>query len=122
MRLRQAERLGISYREYTSVLLDRGVRLGALVIFKDAALSFGADAIAQKRAKLGECAVMECIADEDETDAEIAARILAFAREAQLPLSALFLVGEGALARAVWARAKLGLFVEARRYFGPMSG
>jgi hypothetical protein len=123
----RAERLGLTYREYTGVLMDRGVHLGGLVLVMRDEIS--ETAAMSKLVTRHDCRVLVC-ADASETFAswlrragmEIAreatlAAIRDFARGAELPPSAHFLVGARDADRVLAAQAGLGLFVDMKRYF-----
>ncbi len=138
LRLRRAERLGLSYREYTSVLMDRGVHLGGLVVLMDGALADREMDVTEKLATLHDCRMLVCAARAsaefssrlrragaelalatDMADGEtLAPTIRAFALRAQLPPGALFMIGDDASRRRIAERAGLTLYVDARRYFG----
>lgn len=126
LRLRRAERLGLSYEAYTSVILDRGARLEAVIIM----LSCAHDAVA-KLAKLGDCCKMLCVeegvvlpdglrvlathvASVTNGGALSAVRHLVVA--SRLPPSAIFLVGPEGY-RCTAALAGLGLFIDEKIYF-----
>src|SRR5438552_2206355 len=48
LRIRRATRLGLGYRAYTSVILDRGVHLAGLIVMLQGALLEFEDVVARK--------------------------------------------------------------------------
>ena len=60
LRSRRAADLGLSYRAYTSVLLDRGVRLQGMVLVTDDAPALDDGAISEKLARLANCTLIVC--------------------------------------------------------------
>lgn len=128
LRLRRAERLGLSYEAYTSVILDRGARLeGLILMLSSARLN---EAVA-KLAKLGDCCKMLCVEEGAALPDKLrglAAHITFVSRDGTLPAirqlvaasclppSAVFLVGPEQHRRAA-EQAGLGLFVDEKIYF-----
>ncbi len=128
LRLRRAERLGLSYEAYTSVILDRGARLeGVIVILSRARMTD----TAAKLSALGDCCKMLCVEEgtavPDKLRAMVAHIISASSTEALsaigqliaascLPPSAIFLVGPEQHRRTA-EQARLGLFVDEKIYF-----
>jgi hypothetical protein len=61
LRIRRAERLGLSYRDYTAVLLDRGVHMDAIIFAPGALDPERPSAGAQEHiAGLGDCKLLLC--------------------------------------------------------------
>lgn len=129
MRLRRAERLGLSYEAYTSVILDRGARLsGVIVMLNRERLR----AAVGKLAKLSDCCLMLC-ADEDfaipdalatrashrrviDGSGALAA-IKQLVKASGMAPSEIFLVGPESSRRTA-EQAGLGLFLDEKVYFG----
>jgi hypothetical protein len=129
LRLRRANALGLSYRDYTSVILDRGVRLSGVAIMLRGALA-GCEAAVQRKLATLDCLVMICAAPEARSlayrsaavpetadSASLVSALRALAAQANVAPSALFVVGTTAEERQASERAGFGLFVEARSYF-----
>jgi hypothetical protein len=137
LRLRQAERLGLDYRTYTSVLMDRGARLQAMLLMVDAETVAFEKFVAAKFGGLSDCKIVVCV---PERFSKSAAVLLSRANSAiacpdlfdassltgvlsegvlglALPPSSVFMVGSGSVQRRAAERAGLGTFVEARAYF-----
>lgn len=126
LRLRRAERLGLSYEAYTSVILDRGARLeGVIVMLSPARLN---EAVA-KLAKLGDCCKMLCVEEGvalpdrllathfvSVTNAGALSAVRHLVAASRLPPSAIFLVGPEQHRRTA-EQAGLGLFVDEKIYF-----
>ncbi|MBL8700430.1 MAG: hypothetical protein JNK67_18790 [Alphaproteobacteria bacterium] len=134
-RLRQAEALGLSYREFTAVLMDRGQRLTAAVVVIDDARTF-ADPIACDRiARLGSARTLVCLrgpgagnlpedlraavdrVDRLEASAALDTVLGAFLAEFSLPPAAVFLVGTRHDDLRTAERHGLALFKWATSYF-----
>jgi hypothetical protein len=129
LRLRRANALGLTYRDYTSVILDRGVRLSGVAIMLRGALG-GCEAAVQRKLATLDCLVMICAAPEARSlayrsaavpetadNASLVSALRALAAQANVAPSALFVVGTAAEERQASERAGFGLFVEARTYF-----
>ncbi len=134
-RLRRAARLGLDYKDYTAVLLDRGVHLSAVVFALDAVPGPTRRALRERLATIaGQCRVLVCLPapfDPDVTggatadlmampaDAppeRLALAVERFMRGCNLPPSAAFMVGtQGSHLRAA-EESGLGLFKWARDY------
>jgi hypothetical protein len=127
LRLRRAERLGLSYEAYTSVILDRGARLEGVIVMLSPARR---NAAAAKLAKLGDCCKMLCVEEGvglPDGLRVLAANIAFVSRDGTLPAirrlvaasclppSAVFLVGPEPHRRTA-EQAGLGLFVDERIY------
>ncbi len=131
LRLRRAERLGLSYEAYTSVILDRGARLEGVIAAPSPSRLKSA---AAKLATLSDCCVMLAFEKEaviPDLLRKMAAHIAVIREEglpptikslvqmSRLPPSALFLVGPESY-RSAAQRASLGLFLDEKIYFaGP---
>ena len=133
LRTRRAERLGLGYKAYTSVLLDRGVRLAGVVVMADRMLAAHETRIAAKLASLSDCAIILCD-DGDDTiadalrvkgvhidtacsTAQLRAVIRRAAACAQTSPGAFFMVGWREADRDGCEKLGLGLFVSAFDYF-----
>jgi hypothetical protein len=137
LRLRRAERLGLSYRDVTTVILNRGVYLEGSIVIADETLLASADAVLRKLRSLRDCKLMMCAADLDgslsiavqqmsglvaplPSDAradDLAGTLKQLARRSTSAPGAIFAVGTTALHQKAAERAGLGLFVDARVYF-----
>ena len=126
LRLRRAEQLGLSYRAYTSVLLDRGVRLGGVVVMLNGALLSQPDRIASKLSSLKDCVVVLC-GDADVTALRVHTDCRSCRRDALgsafasavsgTTPSSFFMVGMREADDAIARTLDIGLFVDARDYF-----
>jgi hypothetical protein len=137
LRLRRAERLGLSYRDVTTVILNRGVYLEAPIVIADETLLASADAVLGKLRSLCDCTLMMCSADMDASLSgafrqmgglleplpdhagadELVDTIKQLVRRSALAPSTIFAVGMTALHQKAAEQAGLGLFVDARVYF-----
>jgi hypothetical protein len=135
LRIRRAERLGLSYRDYTAVLLDRGVHMDAIVFAPGALDPARPSAEVQKRlAALGDCKLLLCRAADgpvhpnlqERMDAivtvaarqpELSAAIGDFLRAQRRPAGAAFLVGSEVWHERVAEDAGLSLYKPAADYF-----
>lgn len=131
-RSERAGELGLSYRQYTSVLLDRGNRIEALV-FTSGAL-FAADGglragVAEKLATLSRCRVLLL----SEAAGALAARLAgngrqlsvergkdatAWLRRLKLPPASAVLIGDGEVERSLGEVVGFGLYLWRQAYFG----
>lgn len=136
LRIRRAERLGLSYRDYTAVLLDRGVHMD-VVVFAPGAVDAGRPGeAATKLSALGDCRVLLCLTRQGPVDAaireradavavvgadgkELVAAIARFLKQVKLPPSAGFMVGHETWHERAAEEAGLSLFKPAIDYFGP---
>ena len=131
-RLRRAERLGLDYRSYAGVLMNRGTHLGAAVFLLDG-LSQAELRIASERiAAISDCCVLIGVADDSELDATLLARADAVAPSGgsltsaidrfllahQLTPGGTFLVGTNSTHLRAAEDTGLALFLWARDYFG----
>ena len=128
----RAAELGLSYRQYTAVLLDRGARVEALV-FTAAALR-GDDGrprgnVAEKLDRLARCRVLFLGPHAEALLARLADSgrgVLAEAgddpspwlRRHRLPPATAVMIGDGEAERPRAARADLGLYLWRQAYFG----
>jgi hypothetical protein len=138
LRIRRAARLGLGYRAYTSVILDRGVHLAGLIVMMQSSLLEFEEAVMRKLDTLHDCNVMLCTANPDAAvaslvrqkggqvacvspDADREARkqsIRNLVTEAMLAPASIFMVGTTEWQRQAAERSGLGLFVDASDYFG----
>ncbi len=133
-RLRRAERLGLDYKSYAGVLMDRGTHLGAAIFLLDG-LSAGERRIASDRiAALGDCRILVGVTDDSDLDAPLIARadivvksgdtrtlaraIDRFILRHHLTPGGTFLVGTSSAHLRTAEDAGLGLFLWAKDYFG----
>ncbi|MDE1987672.1 MAG: hypothetical protein KGL56_07390 [Alphaproteobacteria bacterium] len=134
LRLRRAARLGLGYRDYTAVILDRGVHLsGLIVVMPDERLA-SEQRVLCKLESLSDCHIAVCASSSSDMFSErvrkLGGYLAAMPDDETLPKvikdlvvrsqfapSALFLVGTVQRHRQIAERAGLGLFVDARRYF-----
>ena len=132
---RRAERageLGLSYRQYTSVLLDRGVRVEALV-FTHRALFAGdgglRPGVAEKLASLTACRLLilsdaagslagQLAGNGRKVSAETGGDATNWLRGVKLPPATAVLIGDGEAERALSDAANLGLYLWRQAYFG----
>ena len=63
LRLRRAERLGLDYRTYAGVLLDRGAHLGGAIFAFESIDRRQAPIIGARLAGLRDCSILLCAAD-----------------------------------------------------------
>lgn len=137
LRLRRAGRLGLGYRDYTSVLLDRGAHLAGLIVMLTDVTKAEEPDVVRKFAALSDCTLMLCgphlpaplqirskelngravvIADGADHDA-LRHSLKDLVAGSGLPPSAIFLVGSRESERRAGESLGLGLFVESKRYF-----
>jgi hypothetical protein len=135
LRIRRAERLGLSYRDYTAVLLDRGIHMDAIV-FAPGALDPARPSIEvqERLAELGDCKLLLCRAADgplhpslrERMDAivtiaagqtELIVAIGGFLRAQRRPAGAAFLVGSEIWHERAAADAGLSLYKPAADYF-----
>jgi len=134
LRLRRAVRLGLGYKDYTSVILDRGVHLAGLIIVIDGDVLANEAAVLKKLATLNDCAVMLCsigcalplryalfatqaVETPDDHSAAVADAIQTLRKLSTLPPAQICMVGTRPDHAREAARAGLGLFVRAGAYF-----
>ncbi len=131
-RLKRAERLGLDYRSYAGVLMNRGTHLGAAIFLLDGMPVAELSAAAQRIAALDDCRILLGIAGE--IDAALLARadevaaldderklgraIDRFILKHQLTPGGTFLVGTNSAHLRAAEEAGLALFLWAKDYFG----
>ena len=114
-RLRRAERLGLDYRSYAGVLMNRGTHLGGAIFVLD-----GLDDAARHRAEeriaaLGDCAIL---ADAPSETRALGRALDRFLLQHQLTPGGTFLVGTAPAHLHAAEDAGLALFLWAKNYFG----
>jgi len=135
LRIRRAERLGLSYRDYTAVLMDRGVHMEAIV-FAPGCFDPARPAVEvrEKLAALGDCRVLVCLAKPGPIDLAVRERaeavapvvepkalpaaIADFMRQIKRSPALGFMVGSEIWHERAAEEAGLSLFKPARDYFG----
>ena len=139
-RLKQAEDLGLTYREFTAVLMDRGRRLSALV-FAPGTVDIRRPEVVRRFATLGSPRLLLCVArrpgawhpgaeaalsgkvteiawiEAQDHAARLAARIAAFLKAHALVGGEAAMIGATAADLDAAERAGLGLFKSATEYF-----
>jgi hypothetical protein len=134
-RLKRAERLGLDYRSYTSVLMNRGTHLGAAIFLLDGLSAPELAAASARIAALGDCRVL--IATQDDLDPATVSRadkLIAAADEREraraidrfilahnLTPGGTFLVGTASAHLRLAEDAGLALFLWAKDYFSRIS-
>ncbi|HEX4303044.1 MAG TPA: hypothetical protein VHZ78_09640 [Rhizomicrobium sp.] len=73
-RLRRAERLGLDYKSYAGVLMNRGTHLGAAIFLLDGLSSTGLAAASARIEAIGDCRILVGLADEADANAALLAR------------------------------------------------
>jgi hypothetical protein len=132
-RLKRAERLGLDYKSYAGVLMNRGTHLGAAIFLLDGLAAAEVRAASERIAALGDCRVLVGLADESDADAALLARADAvvasgdaralaraidrFILKHQLTPGGTFLVGASSAHLRAAEDAGLALFLWARDYF-----
>jgi hypothetical protein len=131
-RSERAGELGLSYRQYTSVLLDRGVRVEALAFTAGALMAADGGlrpGVWEKLATLSRCRVLlptdaaqVLAARLDGAGRDVAAETgsdpVEWLRRLKLPPAAAVLVGDGEAERALGTGAGVGLYLWRQAYFG----
>jgi hypothetical protein len=133
LRLRRAGRLGLGYRDYTSVILDRGVHLGGLIIVVDGALLQFEAEILRKLDILHDCAIAlwtdgvslpgsfhrnaSHLSEAPVDDAALAKAMRGLCARTQLTPSQFCMIGTKARHARAAMRAGVGLFLPASEYF-----
>ena len=136
-RLKRAERLGLDYRSYAGVLMNRGTHLGAAIFLLD---GLGADemrAAADRIAAISDCHVLVGVTDIDDINSALVKRADAVVSTAdprallraidrfllghQLTPGGTFLVGTSSAHLRAAEDIGLALFLWARDYFGRKS-
>jgi len=136
LRIRRAERLGLNYRDYTAVVLDRGVHMDAIVFAPGIIIpARPAAPVQEKLARLGDCKLLLCRDDDGPLHTAIRDRFddLAVARDPDMLVSAIdrffrarhlppragFMVGAQRWHERAAEDAGLSLFKPAMEYFAP---
>ena len=133
-RLKRAERLGLDYRSYAGVLMNRGTHLGAAVFLLDGLSQAELRAASDRIAALSDCRVLIAIADDSALAPALLARADAVAPSSdgkalsraidrfllahQLTPGGTFLVGTNSAHLRAAEDNGLALFLWARDYFG----
>ena len=133
-RLRRAERLGLDYRSYAGVLMNRGTHLGAAIFLLDGLSQAELRTASERIAAISDCRVLIGAADDSELDAALLARADAVAPTGdsraltsaidrfilahQLTPGGTFLVGTNSAHLRAAEDAGLALFLWAKDYFG----
>jgi hypothetical protein len=133
-RLKRAERLGLDYRSYAGVLMNRGTHLGAAIFLLDAMNPDETAAAAERIAAISDCRILVGIPDLDlveralhdrvdmiveNADARTLARSIdRFMLEHKLTPGGTFMVGTSTAHLRAAEDAGLALFLWARDYFG----
>src|SRR5271154_4357441 len=63
-RLKRAERLGLDYRSYAGVLMNRGTHLGAAIFLLDGMSAVDLSAASERIAAICDCRILVGVADE----------------------------------------------------------
>ncbi|WP_368744686.1 hypothetical protein [Desertibaculum subflavum] len=131
-RLARAERIGLTYRDYQSVLMDRGVNLSAVVLAPGVLKAMPKAAVREKLAAIRGATLFVCLDPRDLVDADwlvtasevirasradLAAVIVEALSDRLLPPLAAFLVGTSDADRAIAEMAGLPLYKPAAEYF-----
>jgi hypothetical protein len=133
-RLKRAERLGLDYKSYAGVLMNRGTHLGAAIFLLDGLSAAELRKASERITALGDCRVLVGLADENDADAALLARADAvvaggdaralaraidrFLLKHQLTPGGTFLVGASSAHLRAAEDAGLALFLWAKDYFG----
>jgi len=132
-RLRRAERLGLDYRSYAGVLLNRGTHLGAAIFLLDGLDPRELRAASDRITAIPDCHILVGATDAADLDSALTARADAIAATADPRAlaraidrfilahrgtpSGTFMVGTGAAHLRAAEDAGLALFLWARDYF-----
>lgn len=131
-RLKRAERLGLDYRSYAGVLMNRGTHLGAAIFLLDGLGKREREAASQRISNISDCRALIGATDGDidpslaeRADAVIALadekslvrRIDRFILDHRLTPSGTFMVGTSSAHLRAAEDAGLALFLWARDYF-----
>ncbi len=133
-RLKRAERLGLDYKSYAGVLMNRGTHLGAAIFLLDGLSAAELRTASERIAALGDCRVLVGVAEGGDADAALIARADAvvaggdaralaraidrFLLKHQLTPGGTFLVGAASAHLRAAEDAGLALFLWAKDYFG----
>ncbi len=131
-RLKRAERVGLTYRDYASVLMDRGSTLSVVVMAPGVLKAGPAAAVRAKLAAIRGATLFILSEPHDLLDAAwlegasevirapragLAGAVRAALKERLLPPASAFMVGQGAADRQVCEDCGLPLFKPAAEYF-----
>jgi hypothetical protein len=133
-RLKRAERLGLDYRSYAGVLMNRGTHLGAAIFLLDGLSAAELRDASERIAAISDCRVLVGVAEESDADAALLARADAvvaggdartraraidrFILQHQLTPGGTFLIGASSAHLRAAEDAGLALFLWAKDYFG----
>ena len=133
-RLKRAERLGLDYKSYAGVLMDRGTHLGAAIFLLDGLSAEALRAVSDRIAAISDCRILIGLADESDADGALLARADAvvagsdtralaraidrFILKHHLTPGGIFLVGTSSAHLGAAEDAGLALFLWAKDYFG----
>ena len=132
-RLRRAERLGLDYRSYAGVLMNRGTHLGAAIFLLDGLSRREFETAAERIVGISDCRLLIGIASADmvgslaeradaiialDDETKILRRIDRFILEYRLTPGGAFMVGTSSAHLRVAEDAGLALFLWAKDYFG----
>lgn len=131
-RLERAERIGLTYRDYQSVLMDRGANLSAVVLAPGVLKAMPKAAVRTKLAAIRGATLFVCLDPHELIDADwlasasevirsaradLAAVIVEALSDRLLPPLAAFMVGASDADRAIAEKAGLPLYKPAAEYF-----
>ncbi|HXC55979.1 MAG TPA: hypothetical protein VNU97_11845 [Rhizomicrobium sp.] len=133
-RLKRAERLGLDYRSYAGVLMNRGTHLGAAIFLLDGLSASELGAASERIVAICDCRILVGLADARDADAALLARADAvvagndsrvlvraidrFILAHHLTPGGTFLVGSAAAHLRAAEDVGLALFLWAHNYFG----
>jgi hypothetical protein len=133
-RLKRAERLGLDYKSYAGVLLNRGTHLGAAIFLLDGLSAQDLAAASARIAAISDCRILVGLADESDADSALLVRADAvvtssdsrtlaraidrFILQHHLTPGGTFLVGTSSAHLRAAEDAGLALFLWAKDYFG----
>ena len=114
LRLRRAERLGLDYKSYAGVLLNRGTHLGAAIFLLDGLTQDARRAADARIALISDCAIL---VDPLTTPRALAGAIDRFILAHGVTPGGTFLVGTSSAHLRAAEDAGLALFLWAKDYF-----
>jgi len=133
-RLKRAERLGLDYRSYAGVLMNRGTHLGAAIFLLDELTSVEMRQAAQRICAISDCRILVGVPDQENIEADLTLRadhvigraddkslvraIDHFILEHRLTPGGTFMVGSAPAHLRAAEDTGLALFLWARDYFG----